>query len=153
MGKSDMSVVFPPSPLSRSEHSEAQLWHIVCFHTSLLAKDMHKPGRRFQISFRFFLCQSSCSNFGMQRTFQASSQTLFDARFRLNSHKIPTSFPLWYPNIRTYTVTCSSQLRWISGFSLYTLYSSEQFALCSYSLQSTDSNWLNALFNPECVCF
>ena len=131
MGKSDMLVVFPPSPLSRSEHSEAQLWHIVCFHTGFFAKDRHMPGCCFQVGLRFSMCQCSCSNFWVQRTFQASAQTLFDARFRPNSSKTPTSFPLWYPNIHTYTVTCSSQLRPINWFILYTLYSSEHFAFCT----------------------
>ena len=92
--KIDISVAFPPSLPSRSEHSEAQLWHFVCFHTCLLVEDMQKPGCRFQVGLRSFLYQIYCSNFGMQRTFQASAQTLFDARFGINSHKVPTSFPL-----------------------------------------------------------
>jgi len=113
---SDVSFVFLPSLTSHSEHIEAQLWHMGCLHRSLLFKDMHKPVLRFQVGLSFFVFQISCSNFLVQRTFQVIAQTQFDARIRIISISIATSFPLWYPNIRAYSVTCSSQLKWISGF-------------------------------------
>ena len=110
-------------------------WGTVMIHTlfshMFLVKNMHKPGLCFQVGLRFFMCQFSWSNFWVERKFQAIVQTLFDAGFRINSHKNFTSLSLWYHNISTYTVTCSSQLKWISGFILYTLYSSEHCASCS----------------------
>jgi len=69
MVKSDMSVVFPPSLPSHSEHSDAQLWYICCFPTGLLAKGRHTPSCRFQVGLRFFLCQIFCSNFWVDRSF------------------------------------------------------------------------------------
>ena len=132
-GKGDMSFVFPPSLLSQVEHSEAQLCYVYigCFHTGLLAKDRHKPSRRFQVGLRFFLFHISCSNFWADRTFQASAQTLFDARFGLNFHIIPTFFSLLYPNIHTYIITRSSHFKWVSGYILFTLHSSDHSAFCS----------------------
>jgi len=83
MEKPNMSVVFPPSLPSRSEHSKAQVWYIGSFHTSLLAKDRYTPGCRFQDGLPCFFCQISCSNIWLDRKFQASAQTLFDVTFRL----------------------------------------------------------------------
>jgi len=120
-GNKRYKISFLTSLTSHSEHIEAQLWHMGSLHTCFLFKNMHKPGLRFPVVLSFSVSQISCSNFWVGRKFQAIAQTQFDARFKINSHKIPTSFPLWYPNIRTYTVTCSSQLKWIIVFIFYIL--------------------------------
>ena len=105
-------------------------WYIGCFYASSLARNRHTLGRLFEVGLRFFLCQISCSNFWVDRNFETSAQKLFDSRFRLNYHKIPSSFSLWYPNI-SYNVTCSSQMKWLSGFILCTLYSSDHCEIFS----------------------
>ena len=125
MGKSSISVFFACFLPSWNKYSDAKLWYISCFHTGLFVKDRHTPGRRFHVCLRFFACQISCSNLWVDRNFQTNAKTLFETRFRLNSHKISTSSSLWYPNIGTYIVTCSSEMKWIPGFILCTLYSSD----------------------------
>ena len=76
----------------------------------LLDKDRQNSALRFQVSkifHLFFVCQISCSNFWVDRTFQTSAQTLFDITFRPNFLKYHTSFFLSYPNISTYIFLCS----------------------------------------------
>ena len=127
MGKSGISVSFSPSPhrtVNTVKHSYESL---VCFHTCLLVKDMHKPGLIFRVGLRFTCAKFPVQIYGWREPFKQ----LLRCYFIINSHKILTSFFSSYPNIRTYTVTCSSQLKWIIGFILYTLYSSEQCAFCN----------------------
>ena len=61
----------------------------------LFAKHRKKPGYHFLVStifLRFLLCQTSSSNFWVDRSLQASAKTLFDIGFRPNCLTLPTSF-------------------------------------------------------------
>jgi len=62
---------------------------------SLFSEVRRQPGLRFQNStlfLRIFLCQTSYSNFWLDRKFQASAQTLSDITFS----KVPLNFPLGF---------------------------------------------------------
>jgi hypothetical protein len=62
-------------------------WHTVMIYRLLFAKVRQQHERCFQVStifLHFFLCQISCTNFRVDRMFQASAQTLFDIGFRPN---------------------------------------------------------------------
>ena len=61
----------------------------------VLAEDRQKSGGCLQVCtifLRFMVCLISWSNFWLDRTFQASAQTLFYIRFIANSLKFSTSF-------------------------------------------------------------
>jgi len=56
---------------------------------------------------RYFVYQIPYSNFWVDRSFQASVQTLFDIRLRPISLKFPSSISLLSPNIPTYIYSCA----------------------------------------------
>jgi len=61
----------------------------------LFAEIRQKSGRRLEVCTvfpRLLFCQISCSNFWVDRTFQASAQTLFDIRLRPIFLQFHTSF-------------------------------------------------------------
>jgi hypothetical protein len=86
---------------------QPQFSHSVFF----FATDIQQPHNCFQINVIFFLSTSGAtflhSNFRLGRKFQASTQKIFDTKFRPNFLKFPDSFSLSYPNIRTYRLLCS----------------------------------------------
>jgi hypothetical protein len=70
-------------------------WHTVIIYRLLFAEVRQQPGCLFQISTNFlyfFLCQISCSNFWVDRMFQASARTLFHIRFKPNPLKFFLNF-------------------------------------------------------------
>jgi len=74
----DILISFAPSIPIHSEHSAAHFWYNGCSPELLSAKDRQKPRNRyyaFTIFLCFFLCQISCTNFWLDRRFQASAQT------------------------------------------------------------------------------
>jgi hypothetical protein len=93
------------------EHSDAHLCYIGCspksFNLTNKDRSLDFIYMSAQIFFLFILRQISCSNFWLDRTFQACAQTLFFIRFRPNSVNFPTSFSLFYSNILTYIFLCS----------------------------------------------
>ena len=71
---------FAPSFSLHSGHSDTQLWYFG-FYSLKSNNSLDVVFKSVQF-FNFFLCLISCSNFCVDRKFQASAQTLFDIRFK-----------------------------------------------------------------------